>query len=62
MSGGLLIDRKDPNIPNPKNHKLVSFAKSGVRIIGYGFLFLDLSTAIIILIASEIIGILEELT
>lgn len=62
VTGGLLISRKDPNIPNPKNHKIVSFIKSGVRIVGYCYLPFDITIGVIILVISEIIGILEELT
>jgi len=42
-------------------HQFLSFIKSGVRIIGYLFLFNNLLMAIILLILSEIIGIIEEL-
>ncbi len=48
-------------MPNQKWHKYVSFIKSGVRILGYAFLPFNLVAATIILIFSEIIGIIEEL-
>jgi hypothetical protein len=48
-------------MPNQKRHKYVSFIKSGVRILGYAFLPFNLVVATIILIFSEIIGIIEEL-
>ena len=47
--------------PDPKKHQLVSFVKSAVRIVGYIFLPLNIVTATILLVASELIGILEEL-
>ena len=47
--------------PDAKKHQIVSFIKSGVRILGYVFLPIDLATSAIILILSEVIGIYEEL-
>lgn len=47
--------------PDPKKHQLVSFIKSGIRISGYICLPFDLTTACIILVFSEFVGILEEL-
>ena len=53
---------KTPNhTPDPKWHKIISFIKSGVRIVGYCFIPFSLVTATILLILSEIIGIVEEL-
>jgi len=49
------------HMPNQKWHKIISFIKSGVRIIGYGFIPFNLITACIILIVSEVIGIIEEM-
>lgn len=48
-------------IPDPKLHQTISFIKSGIRILGYGALFYSLDIAAILLILSEIIGIIEEL-
>jgi hypothetical protein len=47
--------------PDPRKHQLVSFIKSGIRISGYICLPFDLTTACIILVFSELVGILEEL-
>jgi len=47
--------------PDPKKHQQISFIKSAVRIIGYGLLMINIPTAAIVLIASEAIGIIEEL-
>ena len=49
------------NYPDAKKHQIISFIKSGVRMIGYTFLFFDITMAAVILIASEAIGIVEEL-
>tara|TARA_B100001113_G_C20619759_1_gene409882 strand:- start:13 stop:168 length:156 start_codon:yes stop_codon:yes gene_type:complete len=49
------------NYPDAKRHQLISFIKSGIRIIGYCFIPYDLITAMLILVVSEAIGIMEEL-
>jgi hypothetical protein len=48
-------------MPDQKKHRYVSFIKSGVRIVGYGLIPFSLVSATIVLILSEIIGIVEEL-
>ena len=48
-------------IPDPKKHQQISFLKSGIRIIGYMFLPINLASAAVLLIISEIVGIIEEL-
>ena len=55
------IDKKIKHMPNQKWHKIISFIKSGVRIVGYAFIPFNLVVATIILIFSEVIGIIEEL-
>ena len=52
--------KKEPQHPDARLHQIVSFIKSGVRILGYCFLPFELSIAAIILILSEVIGIIEE--
>ena len=47
--------------PDAKKHQIISFIKSGVRILGYIFIPFSLVTATLLLIFSEIIGIIEEL-
>ena len=47
--------------PDAKKHQLISFIKSFIRILGYCFLPISLEIATIVLILSEIIGIIEEL-
>ena len=48
-------------MPNQKWHRIVSFIKSGIRILGYCFIPFNLITATILLIVSEGVGIFEEL-
>ena len=48
-------------MPNQKWHQIISFIKSSTRITGYGLLLYSLPIAVIVLIFSEIIGIIEEL-
>lgn len=49
------------HMPNQKWHKIVSFIKSGIRILGYAIIPFDLVIATGVLILSEVIGIVEEL-
>lgn len=49
------------NYPDAKKHQIISFIKSGVRIIGYAFIPFSLEIATGVLILSELIGIIEEL-
>ena len=48
-------------LPDPKLHQIISFVKSGVRILGYLFIPLDLGAAVTLLVVSEAVGIIEEL-
>jgi len=48
-------------LPDARKHQIISFVKSGVRILGYGLLIVNLEIAMGVLIFSEIIGIVEEL-
>ena len=60
-----LTGKKNPldikHMPNQKWHRYVSFIKSGVRILGYGLIPFNLVAATVVLIFSEIIGVIEEL-
>ena len=47
--------------PDAKKHQIVSFIKSGIRILGYILIPFDLPIAATILVLSEFIGIVEEL-
>ena len=48
-------------LPDPKKHHLISFVKSGIRILGYLFIPFDLGAAVTLLVVSEAVGILEEM-
>lgn len=47
--------------PDPKKHQVISFVKSAIRILGYSLIVLDITAAVFVLIASEVVGIVEEL-
>ena len=47
--------------PDAKKHQIVSFIKSGIRILGYILIPFDIIWAVSALVVSEIIGIIEEL-
>ena len=59
------------NLPNPFNkiqhhpdarkHQIVSFIKSGNRILGYACIPFSLFWATVFLILSEVVGIAEEM-
>ena len=48
-------------MPNQKWHQIISFIKSGIRILGYGLLLYNVPIAVGVLIFSEANGIIEEL-
>lgn len=48
-------------MPDQKWHQIISFIKSGVRILGYALLIVDIPTAMAVLVLSEAVGIIEEL-
>ena len=48
-------------LPDPRLHQIISFVKSGVRILGYVFIPFNIGVAVTLLIVSEAIGIVEEL-
>tara|TARA_B110000444_G_scaffold184262_1_gene173302 strand:+ start:254 stop:424 length:171 start_codon:yes stop_codon:yes gene_type:complete len=55
------MENKKQKLPDARRHQIISFVKSGIRILGYGFLWISLDTSIILLILSEMVGIIEEL-
>ena len=55
------INNNIESMPDQYWHRIVSFVKSGVRLIGYAFIPFDLFVATLVLIISEVIGILEEM-
>lgn len=59
---GIIKDRKNlEHMPDQKLHQVISFIKSGIRIVGYGLLLYSVPIAVGVLILSEAIGIIEEL-
>ena len=55
-------DRKNlKHMPDQRLHQVISFIKSGIRILGYGLLLYSVPIAVGVLILSEAIGIIEEL-
>jgi|SaaInlV_125m_DNA_1040241.scaffolds.fasta_scaffold00280_6 hypothetical protein len=57
----LELDLRVAKYPDAKLHQIVSFIKSGIRIVGYAFIPFNLTVACVILVGSELIGIYEEL-
>lgn len=58
----IIKDRKNlANMPDQKKHQLVSFVKSAIRIVGYIFIPINLIAATVILVVSELVGIVEEM-
>jgi len=51
----------EKDYPDAKKHQIVSFIKSGIRILGYILIPFDLLWAAGILVVSEVVGIIEEL-
>ena len=55
-------DRKNlKHMPDQRLHQVISFIKSGIRILGYGLLLYSVPIAVGVLILSEAIGIIEDL-
>jgi len=48
-------------VPDPKWHAYMSFIKSGVRFVGYGFLPFNIMWGAGLLAAAEVIGVVEEM-
>jgi len=70
MTEEMYLEFRKANFPNPsqpvnypdaRKHQIVSFIKSGIRILGYVFIPFNLVVSAILLILSEIVGIIEEL-
>jgi hypothetical protein len=50
------------NHPDAKKHKIISFVKSGIRIIACGFLaYYEIQTASVLFLLAELLGVAEEL-
>ena len=48
-------------MPDQKWHRRISFIKSGIRIVGYLAIPINISAAVALLVVSEAVGIVEEL-
>ena len=48
-------------MPDQKWHRIISFVKSGIRIVGYLAIPFNIPTAVSLLVVSEVVGIIEEL-
>ncbi len=48
-------------MPDQKWHRRISFLKSGIRIVGYTLIPFNLIVATVVLVVSEVVGIIEEL-
>tara|TARA_R110000824_G_scaffold85653_1_gene212675 strand:- start:31 stop:228 length:198 start_codon:yes stop_codon:yes gene_type:complete len=61
-TGGIMSDgRPKHQLPDAKKHQTVSFIKSAIRIVGYILIPVDLISAMLVLVVSEVVGIFEEL-
>ena len=47
--------------PDPYKHKIISLIKSAIRIVGYILIPINLLAAALVLVLSEVVGIIEEL-
>jgi|TARA_B110000908_G_C9809517_1_gene252215 uncharacterized membrane protein YbaN (DUF454 family) len=61
-TGGIMSDhRQKQQLPDARKHQIISFIKSGIRIVGYIFIPFNLPVAVVMLVVSEAVGIIEEL-
>ena len=61
-TGGIMSDgRPKQQLPDARKHQIISFVKSGIRILGYIFIPFDLGAAVTLLVVSEAVGIIEEM-
>ena len=61
-TGGLHSDYSPKQqLPDARKHQIISYVKSGIRIIGYIYLPINICAAALLLIMSEAVGIYEEL-
>jgi len=61
LAKGKKKSKAKQQLPDAKKHQIISFIKSGIRIIGYALLPFHLVMSVIFLILSEVVGIIEEL-
>ena len=55
------LANKINKLPDPKLHQQMSFIKSGLRIAGYIAILFSVEIAVVVLVISEVVGIIEEL-
>ena len=55
------MSNKDQQLPDVYLHQRISFIKSAIRILGYTLLPFSIVWATVVLVISELIGIVEEL-
>ena len=48
-------------MPDQKWHRIISFIKSGIRIVGYLAIPFNIVAAVSLLVVREVVGIIEEL-
>ena len=54
-------NRQKQQLPDARKHQIISFIKSAIRIVGYILIPVDLISAMLVLVLSEVVGIFEEL-
>ena len=54
-------NRQKQQLPDARKHQIISFIKSAIRIVGYILIPVDLISAMLVLVVSEVVGIFEEL-
>jgi hypothetical protein len=50
-----------PEGPHMNKHRNISFIKSGIRILGFIVLVFNIYVPAVLLIAAEVVGIIEEM-
>lgn len=55
------MSNKKQELPDAYLHQKISFIKSAIRIVGYLLIPFTLVGATVVLVASELVGIVEEL-
>ena len=53
--------QKQQHYPDARMHQIISFIKSAIRIVGYILIPINLLSAALVLVLSEVLGIVEEL-
>jgi hypothetical protein len=49
-------------MPDPRRHKIISFVKSAIRIVAFGFLaYYEIQAAAVLLLVAELVGVVEEM-